>query len=164
MCLINARKWYYVCWQAHLTGSGVNRGHGCLSHFLTRVHAIITKYFSQRHAFHHEDIVIFSNWKCSLPVNELGCKDKSNKSGHPIKERGKFPFWYPFSFSFVKEHSSWNEIKGFIYLFLTTRTNLVPCIMQIWQCRFIKNQPVRLTILITSEFSMTKTISEQLKA
>lgn len=114
--------------------------------------------------------VIFSNWKCSLPVNELGCNDKfkKKKSAHPIKEPGKFPFWYPFSFfshvSFVKEHSSWNEIKGFIYLFLASHTNLVPCIMQIWQCHFIKNHSVCLTILITSQFSMTKTIWEWLKA
>lgn len=132
------------------------------------VHAIITKYNSERHAFGREEIVIFSNWKCSRPVNELGCKDKLNKSGHPIKHPGKFPFWYPLSFfshvSFVKEHSSWNEIKGFIYLFLATHTNLVPCIMQIWQCHFIKNHSVCLTILITSEFSMTRTISECLKA
>lgn len=113
-------------------------------------------------------MVIFSNWKCSLPVNELGCKDKLSKSGHPIKQSGKFPFWYPFSFfshvSFVKKHSSWNEIKGFIYLFLAVHTNSVPCIIQIWQCHLVKNHSVRLTVLITSEFSMTKTIWQCLKA
>lgn len=90
------------------------------------------------------------------------------KSAHPIKEPGKFPFWYPFSFfgyvSFVTEHSSWNEIKGFIYLFLASHTNLVPCIMQIWHRHFIKNHSVCPTILITSQFSMTKTIWEWLKA
>lgn len=106
-------------------------------------------------------------------MNELGCDDKFVvfvflKSAHPIKEPGKFPFWFSFSFfghvSFVKEHSSWNEIKGFIYLFLASHTNLVPCIMQIWHCHFIKNHSVCPTILITSQFSMTKTIWEWLKA
>lgn len=115
-----------------------------------------------------EEIVIFSNWKCSLPVNELGCTDKLSKSGHPIKQLGKFPFWYPFSFfhhvSFVKKHSSWNEIKGFYLPVPAVHTNSVPCLRQIRQCHFVENHSVSLPVLISSEFSMTKTIWDCLKA
>lgn len=55
----------------------------------------------------------------------------------------KFPFWYQFSFfrhvSFAEKHSSWNEIKGFIYLFLAIHTHLASCIMQIRQCHCTRN-------------------------
>lgn len=39
-----------------------------------------------------EEIVIFSNWKCSLPVNELGCEDKLSKSAIQLNSQGNFHF------------------------------------------------------------------------
>lgn len=146
MCLINLGKWYYVRRQAYLMESCVKRG--------LALHVFIAKIQQYK-------IVVFSNWNCSLHLYELGCKDKVNKSGHPIKQAGKFPFWCPFSFvsciALVKEHSSWNEIKGFIYFY----TNLA-WMTQIRQRHFIKR--CSSTILITCEISVTKAMREWLKA
>lgn len=131
--------------------------------------AASAEYNSGRHAFSWGGIVISPNWKRSLPVSELGSKDKLNTSGHPIKHPGKFPFWYPFGHvPFIKEHSGWNEIKGFLFCFFylpVLRHNLVSCIMKIRRRLLIKKAfSVSDYFNYFSNPAWPKSISECLKA
>lgn len=117
--------------------------------------AASAEYNSGRRAFSRGGIVIPLNWKRSLPVSELGSKDKLNTSGHPIKHPGKFPFWYPFGHvSFIKEHSGWNEIKGFLlcfvfFIYLSFATIWSPALWRYDGASLLKKHSVCLTILIT---------------
>lgn len=171
MRLINPGKVNAVYVDAHIwQGSGLREDIAEHPASSRRRAAASAEYNSGRRAFSWGGIVISPNWKRSLPVSELGSKDKLNTSGHPIKHPGKFPFWYPFGHvSFMKERSGWNEIKGFlfwVFFYLPVlRHNLVSCIMKIRRRLLIKKAfSVSDYFNYFSNPAWPKTISECLKA